>query len=118
MGEPTLQELSKVQALLEERMNSNLAQQKSAFDKMQTDQARRDAHRDGILAEQKNILVELRADIAKRDAENRADAERRDADMAKRDADMSQRHRAELKWIFGLWITCTFALGAFFGWPF
>ena len=110
-------------------MNSNLAQQKGAFDKMQTDQARRDAHRDGILAEQRNILVELRADIAKRDPENRADAERRDAeqkaasarrnaDMAKRDADMSQRHRAELKWIFGLWITCTFALGAFFGWPF
>ena len=110
-GEPTLQELSKVQALLEKRMNSNLAQQKGAFDKMQTDQARRDAHRDGILAEQRNILVELRADIAKRDPENRADAERRDADM-------SQRHRAELKWIFGLWITCTFALGAFFGWPF
>ena len=56
MGEPTLQELSKVQALLEERMNSNLAQQKSTFDKMQTDQARRDSHRDGILAEHKEYL--------------------------------------------------------------
>ena len=55
--------------------------------------------------------AEYKADAAQR-------AANRDTEAAKRDADMSQRHRTELKWIFGLWLTSTFALGTFFGWPF
>ena len=43
MGEPTLQQLSNAQALLEEKMNSYLAQQESAFDRMLANQSRRDA---------------------------------------------------------------------------
>ena len=66
--------------------------------------------------------AENKADSARRDAEYKTDSVRRAAnrvaEIAKRDAEMSQRHRTELKWIFGLWLTSTFALGAFFGWPF
>ncbi len=80
--EPTLHELAKLCAVLEERMNTKMAENET------------------LKADLAATLSGMRADMAT----HREDAAKRDAEAAKRDAEAAKRDKDNQRWVVGFGI--------------
>ncbi|MCY4326632.1 MAG: hypothetical protein OXC53_03465, partial [Rhodobacteraceae bacterium] len=84
--EPTLHELAKLCAVLEERMNTKMAENET------------------LKADLAATLSGMRADMATHREDAAKDAAKRDAEAAKRDAEAAKRDKDNQRWVVGFGI--------------